>query len=198
MHWTPKVGKVYGACGGEAVKNIGTKTVEYQTDTFMNRKLDFEIGDRITKPLIAVSDECSNGNAVFFGPAPKYESFIIHDPEAFVCHSGSVTNIKLRNGTYEIDIREKYSPGIANVDDDDIADSVGGPDGSVVELMPDAANAPVISRNLPDVDSNNISQPLIDNRKATAVTTDPYDVETFEAPDAVSYTHLTLPTTPYV
>ena len=53
-----------------------------------------------------MSDECSRGNSVFFGPAPKFESFIIRDPEAFVCYKGPVTPIKLRNGTYEISIRE--------------------------------------------------------------------------------------------
>ena len=70
IHWTPKVGKVYGACGGEAVKNIGNKTVNYQASK-KDFKIEFEIGDKITKPLIAVSDLCGRGNAVFFGPGPK-------------------------------------------------------------------------------------------------------------------------------
>ena len=56
MFWTPKVGKIYGACGGESVKNIGTKTVDYETENHNTYKLDFRIGDKITKPLIAVSD----------------------------------------------------------------------------------------------------------------------------------------------
>ena len=76
IHWTPKVGKTYGACGGEAVKNIGTKTVRCKTETNKHIDIDFEIGDKITKPLIAVSDECARGNAVFFGPGPSFKSYI--------------------------------------------------------------------------------------------------------------------------
>ena len=72
----------------------------------MNYSVDFEIGDKITKPLIAVSEQCSKKRGVFFGPAPKYESFIVYDPDVFCCYKGPITPINLRNGTYEIDIKE--------------------------------------------------------------------------------------------
>ena len=42
MHATPKVGKVYGACGGEAVTNIGSKLVQYQTENHKTRNIEFE------------------------------------------------------------------------------------------------------------------------------------------------------------
>ena len=71
MFWTSRVGKVYGACGGESVKNIGTKSVEFETENHKTEHIDFDIGDKITKPLIAVSNLAEKGKAVFLVPPPS-------------------------------------------------------------------------------------------------------------------------------
>ena len=172
--WTPKVGRVYGACGGEVVKNIGTKTVNYETENHMNYSIDFEVGDKITKPLIAVSEQCSRGRGVFFGPGPKFEAYIVHDPDVFCCYKGPITPIYLRNGTYEIDIREKYVTQIGGFDDDSSVDENSGPGGDSIELVPDGAPEPGVADKIPVVEP--ISEPLVDNRKTPheGAVTDPY------------------------
>ncbi len=131
---------MYGACGGEAVTNIGSKLVQYNTENHKIRNIEFEIGDNIAKPLIAVSDETARGNAVFFGPGPKFESMIIHDPDAFCCFKGPITYIKLRNGTYEIDIREQYRSEIGNIDGSSDSNADEGPGAQAVEVVPGSAN----------------------------------------------------------
>ena len=176
IHWTPKVGRVYGACGGEVVKNIGSKTVHFKTDDDKSFNTEFEIGDKITKPLIAVSHECSKGKAVFFGPGPKYESMIIEDPSALCVYSGPVTHVKLRNGTYELDMREQYSRDLNNIDGGNSSDE-GGPEGDAVEHVPDGAQQPVVVDSIPDVVP--ISDPLVDNRvDRDRVHRDPYMEQT--------------------
>ena len=184
MYSTNKVGKVYGACGGEAVKNIGNKLVHFKTDNDITLTIEFEIGDKITKPLIAVSDECSRGHAVFFGPGPKFESMIIHDPDAFCCFEGKSIPIKLRNGTYEIDIREQNKQKLEALGDNSDSDEDGSGDGHAsapVELVPDSAPEPVISHNLPEVQSDVVSKPLRDNRVSYEnAVDDPYQIEPVE------------------
>ena len=98
--------KSYGACGGETVKNIGCKSVRFVSVTGEKHKYEFQIGDRITKPLLAVSKICETGKAVFFGPAPTYDSYIIDDPSCFVVSNGSKTFMNLENGTYNIRVHE--------------------------------------------------------------------------------------------
>ena len=96
-------GKSYGACGGEAVRSIGAKHLSCVSGSGVKHKYTFQVGDRITKPLLAVSKICEQGQAVFFGPGPKYESYIISDPEAFVvANKETKTNIELINGTYHM------------------------------------------------------------------------------------------------
>ena len=103
---TDESGRVYGACGGEAVTNVGCKQVTYQTSENRVKTAEFQIGDKITKPLLSVSKEASLGKGIWFGPGPKFESFIVDDPEAFVIHNGNTTKIQLTNGIYELDVRE--------------------------------------------------------------------------------------------
>ena len=50
-----ETGRVYGACGGEAVRNLGCKQVAYMTEENEIKTAEFQIGDKITKPLLAVS-----------------------------------------------------------------------------------------------------------------------------------------------
>ena len=71
---TDEYGKVYGACGGEAVQNIGTKHPVLLTKEGKLVKHTFQIGNKITKHLLAVSKLCEQGLSVHFGPAPAYES----------------------------------------------------------------------------------------------------------------------------
>ena len=81
------------------------KHVKYLTKHGKIRSSILQVGDKITKPLLAVSQECAAGNAVFFGPGPEFESYVIHDPKARVIHNGEVTKIMLNNGVYEMHVR---------------------------------------------------------------------------------------------
>ena len=96
---------------------------------------------------------------------------IIHDPEAFCCYKGPVTPIKLRNGTYEIDIREKYDMDIGNIDNESDSDNAEGPGDQPVELVPDGAPHAVTNDGVPNVQP--MSSPIVDNRRSS-VTVDPY------------------------
>ena len=84
------------------MRNIECKHFECVSRSGNKHKYTFQVGDRITKPLLAVSKICEHGKAMFFGPGPKYESCIVDDPEAFVVASGTKTNIELINGTYHM------------------------------------------------------------------------------------------------
>ena len=77
---TIEYGKCYGACGGETVRNMGQKDVGFVSGSGTIHKYDFQVGDKITKPLLAVSKICESKKGVFFGPAPRYEPYIIDDP----------------------------------------------------------------------------------------------------------------------
>ena len=72
------------------------QTVSVICDETRNvQKFDFQIGDKITRSLLSVSKVCEGGSGVWFGPAPSYESFIVHDRDAFVAAAGSKTLIFL-------------------------------------------------------------------------------------------------------
>ena len=94
----------------------------------------------MTKPLLVVSKICEQKKGVYFGPAPKYESFVIDDPEAFVVSRGNRIKINLENGTYNIEIHECYKKPletIAAVGQNDserahASSSSGGPPPNVV------------------------------------------------------------------
>ena len=101
-----EVGKCYGACGGETVKNIGEKRPKCLTPSGTIQEHTFQVGDKITKPLLAVSKICEKQQGVWFGPGPAFESFICTDPEAFVVHTGEKIQIELQNGTYNMTCRE--------------------------------------------------------------------------------------------
>ena len=103
---TNEYGKVYGACGGESVQNMGTKEVKCITRTGKIFTPKFQIGNKIIKNLLAVSQLCSMGFSVFFGPAPNYDAYICHDPDSFMCHNNDITRINLSNGVYILPIRE--------------------------------------------------------------------------------------------
>ena len=142
---TRESGKIYGACGGEPVVNMGSKTVTYATRNGKIRKAEFQVGDNITRPLLAVSQECAKGNWVIFGPGPKYESYICHDPETFVCHNNDVTKIDINNGIYEISMKELYAiPEISGVDEE--AETQGGPE---VHIEPEPTPPAVSAKDAP-------------------------------------------------
>ena len=98
-------GKSYGACGGETVFNIGSKELTCLTESGIS-KYTFQVGDKLTKPLLAVSKICEAGKGVWFGPAPNYDSYIVNDAEAFVVSNGLKTNLNLINGTYSMKCHE--------------------------------------------------------------------------------------------
>ena len=71
-----EVGRTYGACGGETVTNVGVKDVRCLMSDGSSKSLKFQVGDKITRGLLAVSQLASSGAGVWFGPGPEYESFI--------------------------------------------------------------------------------------------------------------------------
>ena len=66
------------------MKNIGSKQVKCLTGSGTIHEYTFQVCDKITKPLLAVSKICESGKGVWMGPGPKYEAFIVDDPDAFV------------------------------------------------------------------------------------------------------------------
>ena len=115
------IGKIYGACGGEGVTNLGEKAVEFITKEGIISKITYQIGDKITRPLTAVSQLAAQGKGVWFGPAPAYESFIVDDPNAFVAYNGNKINIDLCNGVYELEVKELFPDpcmDVGGIDDD--------------------------------------------------------------------------------
>ena len=73
-----------------------------------NKTLEFQVGDKITKSLLAVSKLAESGAGVWFGPAPAYESHIVWDPEAFVAAAGPRAKVVLKYGTHHLPIRELF------------------------------------------------------------------------------------------
>ena len=108
LHKTSETGKQYGACGGNAVTNIGTKHVHFVPHNGKHNTITFQVGDKITRNLLAVSSLCAAGKTVVFGPAPTYTSYISNDPDTFTCHNGDITKINIKNGVYEINMKEIY------------------------------------------------------------------------------------------
>ena len=85
---TSDYGKSYGACGGEDVTNLGTKFVKALIQNGNILDIPFQVGDKITRPLTAVSQLALQGKSIWFGKGPKFESYIIEDPDAFVVFKG--------------------------------------------------------------------------------------------------------------
>ena len=130
------------------MKNIGYRDVQYVTRENKTKEHRFQIGDKITRSLLAVSQECAAGRGVWFGPGPEFKSFICNDPDAFVAHNGDVTKIHLNNGVYELDMREiiKHSKGTLNANEDLDPDPYHLFDGQGPPLEPSGASG---AGNLP-------------------------------------------------
>ena len=113
-------GNVYKACGGEKVINIGLKNVKCLTQKGDVQTIPFQIGDLVTRGLLAVSQLASLGAGVWFGPEPQFESFIVWDRNAFIAANGPKLPIALNNGTYHIGVHEVYHKkgSLAGVDGD--------------------------------------------------------------------------------
>ena len=106
------------------MRNIGSKKPKCLTENGMEC-YEFQVGDKVTKPLLAVSKICQHKKAVFFGPAPDYKSYNVDDPEALVVSHGKKTEIELYNGTYVMKCHECYENPRENIigaigDSDDI------------------------------------------------------------------------------
>ena len=61
---THEFGKTYGACGGETVTNIGQKSVKCLVNNNNVKRIDFQVGDKITRGLCAVSKIAESGAGV--------------------------------------------------------------------------------------------------------------------------------------
>ena len=104
-----------------------------------NKDLEFQIGDKIIKSLLAVSKLVQSGAGVWFGPAPAYESHIVWDPDALVAAQGPKAEIILKNGTYHLPIRELFRDENINMleingaEDDDVLYSPTSPAEDLVD-----------------------------------------------------------------
>ena len=59
--------------------------------------------------MLSVSSVCETGKFVVFGPAPKFESYVLDDPNAYMVSNGKKTYIDLINGTYSMECSELKS-----------------------------------------------------------------------------------------
>ena len=100
-------GRTYAACGGETVTNLGIKSVccvvndiEHQGN--VTKTLNFQVGDRVTRGLLAVSQLCCSGAGVWFGPGPEFKSCIVWDKNAFIAAEGPKSDIFVKSGTLSL------------------------------------------------------------------------------------------------
>ena len=77
---------------------MGTKEVTCLTQQNTKFTPKFQIGNKITKNLLSVSQLCSMGCSVYFGPAPSYDAYICHDPNGFMCHNNNIARIHFPMG----------------------------------------------------------------------------------------------------
>ncbi len=99
-------GRTYAACGGETVTNLGVKNVKCMLSNSEIKSMPFQIGDRVTRGLLAVSQLAALGAGTWFGPGPNFDSYVVWDREAFVVASGPKQELQRKNGTYTLPVRE--------------------------------------------------------------------------------------------
>ena len=77
------------------------------------KQLKFQVGDKITRGLLAVSQLAASGAGTWFGPGPEYQSFVVWDKDAQVISNKAKVPITLHNGTYQMGIIESSSGTLA-------------------------------------------------------------------------------------
>ena len=112
--------------------NLGVKRVRCMMSDGTVKPIDFQVGDKITRGLLAVSQLAQSGAGVWFGPAPNYESLVVWDKTAHVASNKLKLPIKLVNGTYQMGLVE-----------------VSGTSGA---LLPQSAPPLMAGADSPDVD----------------------------------------------
>ena len=92
-------GSTYAACCGETVTNLGVKSVqclipsESDNHASIHKVLNFQVGDLVTRGLLAVSQLCDVGAGVWLGPGPEFKSYIVWDKNAFIAVAGPKSQI---------------------------------------------------------------------------------------------------------
>ena len=142
-----EVGRTYGACGGETVTNLGLKNVKCLLSDGTTKQLKFQVGDKITRGLLAVSQLAASGAGTWFGPGPEYQSFVVWDKDAQVISNKTKVPINLHNGTYQMGIIESSSGTLANAglngaEDEGYSPMSPGPGGEVTPVGGDVAPDP--------------------------------------------------------
>ena len=134
------------------------------------KTLQFQVGDRVTRGLLAVSQLCCNGAGVWFGPGPEFKSCIVWDKNAFIAAEGPKSDIFVRSGTYMLPIREIYrdKPGVlaAAGDKPEVAMEAENM-GTSVGSGAGAQGNPIHSQGLGDrdvVDNRNLEQAIIETQ----------------------------------
>ena len=72
-------GRTYAACGGETVMNIGLKNLKCLFGQGDVKHIPFQVGDKVTRGLLAVSQLAALGAGIWFGPGPNFESYVVWD-----------------------------------------------------------------------------------------------------------------------
>ena len=80
LHITKYTGTRYKACGGEPVTNLGQKNVSAIDSESNVMTIPFQVTDNITRNLLSVSKLAEQRVGTYFGPAPDYKAYMIHDP----------------------------------------------------------------------------------------------------------------------
>jgi len=167
-------GKTYAACGGETVTNLGIKSVKCILPGFENgfehKSFAFQVGDLVTRGLLAVSKICSLGAGVWFGPAPEFKSYIVWDKDAFIASASPKTELFMKNGTYMLPVREVYNNnsslgGAEAVEPPSSGDSSGS--GDPAGLNPGLGDRDIVDRTIVneaiiehDIENPPIKKPL--------------------------------------
>ena len=141
-----EVGRTYGACGGETVTNLGLKNVKCLLSDGTTKQLKFQVGDKITRGLLAVSQLAASGAGTWFGPGPEYQSFVVWDKNAHVISDETKIPMSLNNGTYQMGIIDSNDgtpahAGLSGADDDGYTPLSPGPGGDVTPVGGDVMPA---------------------------------------------------------
>ena len=91
MKRTHKTGTRYRAANGGAIENMGEGKLDMSLSTGEQRGFVFQVADKVTKPLGAVSRIIEKNHQVVFD---KKGSYIRHKP------SGAITWLKHENGVF--------------------------------------------------------------------------------------------------
>ena len=90
-----KSGANYYAANGSEIKNLGKQTVKAESDGGVPMNIDFDVGDKLTRPLLSVFEMITKKNRVVYD---EDESYILHKP------TNREIPLKLDNKLFYLDV----------------------------------------------------------------------------------------------